>query len=510
MSPLALVVPPAILLLGAVLLNFLPRLFRYPSWALRTVAASMVLLALLRFGVVGEAYASLARVPVGNVSLPAIDLMLEPAALAWLRLLLLGALAATLAIPVGALSGVLAMLGLASITFLASSFGTLVLAWPLAEVALLLPPDHEARHGHRYLPLATGGAAALFALYASASSQALVLAGRSLTPLSWALVVAALALRLRLWPLRWPRAGSPLTSLKLLVALLTGFFALSRVAAAAQWERLPEWVAAAFVVCAAAAAGEAWLHRQEDEAVLAGVAGALSSLLVAGAALAPETSPWRAVPAAGAALLLFALSPSLPLPRGAPRWLAGLPALLAGLLLLPLPTLPVGSVLVGVLGLLAATRVLASIAATAALVLGLGALLAAASRRTEQRPTLGVKDGAEALRLALLLAVLLLGLRLGVGAGAREAQRGAALAFSLVASLGAAALALASARRLFPDARTPLPVPTDGRSSGGKVGAAVSATLVTVEAVFRLLEGETSLPWASLIGFAVLIIAAGP
>jgi hypothetical protein len=342
------------------------------------------------------------------------------------------------------------------------------------------------------------------ALLASASREALALSDGSLRPQSWALLIVALALRLRLWPLRWPDVAAPIAVLRLLTASLTGFYVMRQVSAAAPTAALPDWLVAAFVLSAAVSAVQGWLQRRERRLVLLATAGVVGALLAAATAMGPLAASWRGAPQLATALLLLALAPSLPLPRRAPAWVSALPAMLACALLLPLPATPLGRLLTDTLAGVSAVRPLAAAVATLALGLGLGAVAAHAWRSARESSTVAAPLDL-ALRLALPLAAVALALRLS-GTPARSGLTAGAQALGLAATAITVFLAAVSA-----SGRLPLPEasPAPGPLPAGRLSGMLVTAAAALEGLFRLIEGETSLAWATLIGIAILLIAVG-
>ena len=518
-SPVALLSPAAALLLGAALLAALPRLGVFPAIVLRAVACLAILLALVGLHRLTDAYAPLVSIPLGDLTMPVVDLGVDQQSLSWARLLLVGSLGVVIVLRASSLGPCLFVLAVASTAFLGSSPATIALAWFLTEIGIVVISRERGNGGADMAPLCLGATAMVVALYAGSLDQASGLGEASFKPLSWLLLVLAVGLRLRLWPLRWHADSMPGAMLLFLVATTTGFLVLSRGSPGSSDNLPPRWLSALLALSAVVASALSWLRRQK----------ALELSLLAGAALAPlplllATLPASPSPALGpaaahlvAALLLYALAPIVPLPGRFPAWLGRAVPLLATLTLVPLPVFPFGRAVLQVFSLLAAVRPISALVASVAMALPVAAMISAALGEPQHRQVLRWRDATSVALAASLLTTLALGLGLvstyGAGVGSTPRQSGWAGGSSAVAVVAVVALSVADRRGL--PLMLGLPHYHLVRARGGAatplsgLGSLASGAASVFETVFRLVEGETALTWATLVGCAILIIAAG-
>ena len=519
-SPWSLLAPSAILASAALLAGLSLRLRFLMSGLLRIVAAIAVAVALLLLRRSGEAYAPLALFRVGDLTAPIADLRLTTVAWSWERLLLVGGLAVILSAPAEDLPSCLVVLAAACFSLLTSSLSSIALAWFITEAALFISAA-SGRRASAALGLAAGSTAALASLYASATSAGIGISQASLSPLTWLLALGAVALRLRLWPLSWPSASGPLRALWFLVGVVTGFAVLGRLAPALRPGELPQWATLVLLLSASGAGVSAWLTRGDRGRSLGWAAAALVGLLLAGEAESPLPPPSAGLAAAGLAAVILYLYLVPPLPSrvttwlGSPSWLRTATLLVPAALLLPWPFLPFGKALVQVFALLAAVRPAAAALAVLTAGLATGSLFAL-SRDASPAPSLLWQDFIS----PTVIAILLVSLALGLGASSRYAElmgreqtlaglriassfsSGALLAWFSIAL--AAALALVQHRRWLGSGKF------GGTASlGGRLASIGRGFIAVMDTGFALIEGEASLTWATLVGIAILAIAAG-
>lgn len=513
-SPLVLLAPVAILLVGATLLAVLPRLGTYSVTSLRTIAFLVILLVLVRVQRLSDAYAPLVSIPLGHLTIPIMDLGVDPHSLSWVRLLLVGSLASSLLLPAPSLSSCLLLLAITSTTFLANSFATVVLAWCFTEAGLFFIGAENGNQNAKAIPFTLGTIALVVALYGSAFEQAFVFSEASFKPLSWLLLIIAVGLRLRLWPLHWAENSLPKSVFIFLVVTTTGFLVLSRGTPASPDELPPWWLGAALGASAVVASLLAWLHKQNELELPLMAGAALAPLLILLATLSTPLSPALG-PAAihlTAAIVVYALAPGVPAPSQAPRWLAQVIPLLAILTLAPLPIFPFGRAVTQVFSLLGTIKPISAIVAAMVLALPLAAMASTVLEKPDRRPVLHWRDGSDWALAITLAATLLPGLGLAPTfiseQGNKQQLSGLAGGSAALSTLVILALVWADRRSLlprsdlqqFPRARVPVL---------SRLGSFASAATMALETVFRLVEGETALTWATLIGFAILIIATG-
>lgn len=503
-SPLTVLSPMVALLVGALVAFALLRQAVVPATEVRLVAVVALLLALALAHRLQAAYAPMVMLPFGNISIPVVDMRLDAIAVSWLRYMLVAGLALVLLIPAESLAAALALLAAASVSLSAGTLGALAIAWLATETAFLLFDTPGSRAPMSAVPLSLGGACMVLAVFASASQEAMVLSDASLKPHSWVLLLAAVCLRLRLWPLSWPTARPSLTALWLLVSCCTAATVVVRLAQASVAAQVPLWVSTSIVLSATVSSLRGWTSpdgtvRQDAGMVLAALVLPLAATtLPASSRLAPALAHLSAV------IVVLAVAPAVPPYRRLPGCARSVVPLLAVLTLVPLPLLPFGTAYAEAITRLAAERHVGGILSVLAMALA-GALMVCRALDLTDRPALSRRN---APHVAALLAVSLLLVALGLGLGADwgSGQQGAvpvSLAAVALAWLGVAAAAgLVYGRQNGLLAFAP-PSPF----VGAWPQRLAIALLRSIDTLLRLVEGETALTWTTVIGVAVLSIA---
>jgi hypothetical protein len=518
LAALKLLAPSLILFATAGLVSVpSARAYLSPS---RTQAAAVVgvLLALIAAGLQTDTTARLASVPLGPVSAPMIELHLGALSLGWLQLLLLGGAALVLVSPATLAPKALILLAVAAPSLMVGSFPAVCLCWFATELALaFFGAPGPAKGDSRLVTVVLGTGAILGAFHISASDEALVLSLGSLRGASWLLLVAAVGLRLRLWSpagTQDPDAPELLPMAALLVAGVTGFFTLSHLETTPRPGEAPQWLTLALLVLAVAVGALAWAHRRSWPGVPAWAGAALLATLLLPSAL---TFPPVAWVGPGAAHVLVALVAYVTLahvmrPSGLARQLRSLAMAAVAFTLLPWPVLPYGRAMTWTLDVLGDVRpagaVLLSLVSglpAAALVAGVRLARDPEAHTTAEKGTAGV-----ALLLTVLTAVISIGLaspQAGSLLPGVQPSLGA-LALAALSSLLGLGLAVADSAGILTAldteelAKRRLAAPRWLRD-------AATTFSHGAETLFLLLEGETPLTWAMLIGAAVLILAAG-
>ncbi|MHB0877425.1 MAG: hypothetical protein ACYC5O_15415 [Anaerolineae bacterium] len=489
--------------LGALAVFVLSHLTGTTVAAVRGVAVATIAVALLLTARLGEAYSPMVLFPFGSVSIPLVDLRMDPLAVSWLRFVLLGGLALVVFMPTDSVAAGLALLAAAAGSLVAGTLGALAIAWLATEAAFLLFDTPRTGSQMSAVPLSLGGVAMVLAVYASASQEAMVMSDASLRTLSWVLLLLAVCLRLRLWPLTWPDAEPSVMALWQLVACSTTAVLLMRLAPAPVAATAPLWVTALVILSAAISSLRGWLRRDGTARQDTGVA--LAALLLPLAALTIPPSPLLAPALAhvAAVVVVLAIAPAFRRRDGLPRLVTVALPVLAVATLAPLPLLPFGRGYLQVLGLLAAQRPLGAV--IAALVTSLaGAMLILRALEPEGRPTLSRRPRWPAVAaLGGALVTLLLGLGLGsdwAGGTESAAPRFGTMLLAWAGVAAALGLVYGRVRGLLPSlVAEPFSTTLPRRSA--------LALLRSVDTVLRLIEGETALTWTTVIGVAILAIA---